>query len=131
MQIEESASDFIPNEEENKEETPINGYPNEGQEQSKKGSKIIEMLKKETGEGSIASYEHHPLNRNGDNNISQIIRGCTGMLGNLNFAILDIVLGSMGFVKDKQNNVNDVEYKEVKKTHNPVKGPTIVNGQNV
>lgn len=120
MDIEECANNSIPDVEIKDNLENENGYPNEGNEQ-KQEFWLWRMLKSETGEGSISSYAHHPLNKDDNDYVGQIIRGFTGMLGNLNFAILDILLGSMGFIKDKKSTVNDVEYEESK--------PTIVNGR--
>jgi hypothetical protein len=120
MDIEESASSYIPNDEATEKintEIPENG--------PKKNS-IFNMLKSETGEGTILSYNNHPLNIKNDKNISQIIRGLSGILGSLNYAILDIILGCFGLVKE-QNETQDVDFEEVKKEN--VKGPTVVNGQ--
>jgi hypothetical protein len=106
MNIEENAENYIPKDEElNNMEIP--------QEEPKKENKILKFLLSPTGEGTIPSYINHPLNFKNDNNISQIIRGLTGMLGNLNFALLDIVLGGMSFFKDR-NKSSYVEMEESK-----------------
>jgi hypothetical protein len=123
MKLEESANNYIPNED--KEENNINnesGFNNDENEQ-KSSNSIINMLKAQTGEGSIQSYSNHPLNMNNNNYVGQIIRGLTGMLGSLNFAILDILLGSFGFIKEKKETVNyTIEDEDIKK-------PSWVNGQ--
>jgi hypothetical protein len=120
MDIEESASSYIPNDEETEK---IN---TEIPENIPKKNSLFNMLKSETGEGTILSYNNHPLNIKNDKNVSQIIRGLSGILGSLNYAILDIILGCFGFAKE-QNETQDVEFEEVKKEN--VKGPTVVNGQ--
>jgi hypothetical protein len=139
MIIEESASNYIPNDEVKIGEPIIdNGYTNEGNE-IKKENWFVTMIKSQTGEGSISSYDNHPLNIKNNDNIAQIIRGLTGMLGSLNFAILDIILGSLGFVKEKKDNENNYSIPDQKESINKNydrneemrKGPTIVNGQNV
>jgi len=124
MQIEESANNYIPKDEE-EQVNPENGYPNEGNE--RKENSILKMLKSETGEGTIQSYNNHPLNMKNDNYVSQMIRGLTGMMGSLNFAILDIILGGFGFAKEKRENVS---YEVVKDedNKNPIQGPSVVNG---
>jgi hypothetical protein len=128
MNIEENAENYIPNDENSGENiNNENGYPNEGNEQ-KKESNFWSMLKAQTGEGSIKSYSNHPLNMKNNDYVGQIIRGLTGMLGTLNFAILDILLGSFGFIKEKKD-VTDYSISDVE-TENPInKGkPNVVNG---
>lgn len=134
MNIEESASNYIPNNEIKSDElSRENGYPNEGSEQPKQNS-FWSMLKSETGEGSIQSYSNHPLNLKSNDYVSQIIRGLTGMIGSLNFAIIDIFLGGFGLFKEKRDHVdyevvNDSDEKVNHNKKNDMSGPTIVNGQ--
>lgn len=59
------------------------------------GSRFMEFLKRPTGEGDISFYVNHPLNYDGSKEMGQVIRGCTGLLGALDFAVLDIGLGMM------------------------------------
>ena len=128
MKLEENASNYIPKEEENvsspeQTENTIN---------TKKGNSILNMLKSETGEGTIESYKNHPLNGKNNNSISQIIRGLTGILGSLNFGILDVILGCLGYVKEKKDNTiynksideNNIQTKE-NFNHDT---PSVVNG---
>jgi hypothetical protein len=137
MNIDQSADNYIPEEEIPKTENNMeNGYPNQGNEIHQ--NKLWDMITSETGEGSINSYTNHPLNKDNNKNISQIIRGFTGMLGKLNYSLLDILLGSMGFIKDKndvtdytvssdqdiKDNVNNNYKNDISK-----KGPTIINGK--
>jgi hypothetical protein len=53
----------------------------------------LDILKAETGKGDIEDYISHPLNLKKNKGIAQILRGLTGLLGNLNLAIVDILLG--------------------------------------
>lgn len=78
--------------------TPAGDAPNGGR------FRIPEFLKAKTGEGSIESYLDHPLNFVKSKALAQIIRGLTGMFGALNYAIIDIVMGSLNFVKGKGAN---------------------------
>ena len=104
MNIEENAENYIPNEEE-KIETETQDIP-------VKENKFLKILLSQTGEGTITSYENHPMNFKNNTSISQILRGFTGMLGNLNFALIDIFLGSMSFFKDRNSNYVEIEEEE-------------------
>jgi hypothetical protein len=128
MKLEENASNYIPKEEENvsspeQTENTIN---------TKKGNSILNMLKSETGEGTIESYKNHPLNGKNNNSISQIIRGLTGILGSLNFGILDVILGCLGYVKEKKDNTiynNSIDENNIQTKENfNHDTPSVVNG---
>lgn len=47
----------------------------------------------ETGPGAVDSYVDHPLNFSRSVGLGQIIRGLTGILGSLEYAVVDIVIG--------------------------------------
>lgn len=47
----------------------------------------------QTGQGPVSSYVDHPLNFSRSEGLAQVIRGITGMLGSLEYAIVDIVIG--------------------------------------
>lgn len=66
------------------------------------------FLRSETGSGSIEDYLEHPLNFDKSRGVAQILRGLTGIAGNLNLAVIDIALGSLQIMKDKRatNEVN-------------------------
>lgn len=53
-----------------------------------------------TGEGSIEDYVDHPMNPNESRGVARILRGATGMLGQLNYAIIDIALGTIEVMKE-------------------------------
>lgn len=59
-------------------------------------------LKAKTGAGSIEDYMIHPLNVHESKGTAQILRGCTGIAGDLDLAILDIGLGVIELVKEKR-----------------------------
>ena len=59
------------------------------------------FLKTPTGPGPIDEYLDHPLNATGSRGMAQIIRGCTGFAGSLDLAIIDITLGALQLVKEK------------------------------
>lgn len=61
----------------------------------------LDFILSETGDGSIEDYLEHPLNSRKSKGIAQILRGMTGLLGNLNYAVLDICLGFFEFSKEK------------------------------
>ncbi|MGA3282468.1 MAG: hypothetical protein ABSD50_15980 [Smithella sp.] len=128
MNIEENASNYIPKEEEN----TISPEQNENPINVKKSNSIFNMLKSETGEGTIQSYNNHPLNAKNNNSISQIIRGLTGILGSLNFGILDIILGCLGYAKEKKDESNPIIENDIPRNNyedNSHKNkPSVVNG---
>lgn len=106
MNIEENAENYIPDQEDE-----VNPNIKEDQQQ-KPQNNILQILFSQTGEGTIESYNNHPMNIKNDKSISQILRGFTGILGNLNFALIDILLGGFSFFKDKNNNSNIIDIKE-------------------
>lgn len=53
----------------------------------------LEKLKAQTGQGDLGEYKNHPLNWNQSKPVARIIRGFTGLLGELNFAVVDILIG--------------------------------------
>lgn len=61
---------------------------------------LLGWLKSPTGEGDVSTYMQHPLNFLRTEGNAQLIRGLTGLLGNLNLAIVDIVLGGMRIVTE-------------------------------
>lgn len=66
------------------------------------GSRLLEMLKAETGSGSIESYLNHPMNFNSSKAVARMLRGLTGMFGSLNYAIIDIVIGGLDLMKNSR-----------------------------
>lgn len=48
-----------------------------------------------TGPGSVDTYIDHPFNINESKGTARIIRGLTGIAGDLNYAIVDIALGAV------------------------------------
>lgn len=63
---------------------------------------IPDFLKAETGPGGIEEYIEHPLNFSSSKGLARMIRGLTGILGSLNLAIIDIVIGGLEFMKEKK-----------------------------
>jgi len=98
MDMENKASDYI-----REENLEVNESIPE-----KRSINFFDILKSETGEGNIDSYKNHPLNFNNSNGVSQILRGATGIFGNLNLAILDIMLGIFQLFIDKKSIVDNV-----------------------
>lgn len=69
------------------------------------GEKIKQILRAETGEGSIGDYIEHPMNFNQSKSVARILRGLTGIMGNLNLAIIDVGLGVLELFKGEKKNV--------------------------
>jgi len=99
MGINDKAEDYINMEEDIEFEKPINGNDEEQVNEQPKSNKILDMLKSKTGEGSLDQYTDHPLNFKNNHYLSQILRGLTGMIGSLDFALIDIIVGTIGFFK--------------------------------
>jgi hypothetical protein len=76
-------------------------------EPSRMGEKFSQILTAETGEGSINSYIDHPMNFSNSMGLAQLIRGLTGIVGNLNLAIVDVIFGALRFSKEKRGALND------------------------
>lgn len=63
------------------------------------------FLKAPTGDGAVEDYMDEPLNFDKSKSTARILRGFTGLLGALNLAIIDIVIGMLEKVKErKQSN---------------------------
>jgi len=59
------------------------------------------ILTSPTGEGNISDYYDHPLNFNYSVPMARIIRGATGILGNLNLGIVDVLVGILELILEK------------------------------
>jgi hypothetical protein len=75
-------------------------------------SRFNEMFSKvltaETGEGSISDYIDHPMNFKKSEGLAQILRGLTGIVGNLKLAIIDVVFGALRFSNEGKGQTNNV-----------------------
>lgn len=110
----EKAENYI-NEEESDFEKVNGDIPNNDNKEVRSSSgtsKILDILKSKTGEGSIEDYKDHPLNFNNNKYIGQILRGLTGILGALDLAIIDISMGILGFFKDRNVSRETLESEE-------------------
>jgi hypothetical protein len=95
MNINESASNYV-------NEKVINNEINTDkiiENTSIGGNPILNFLKSKTGSGSIESYNDHPLNFKNNHFLSQVIRGLTGLIGSLDLALVDIIIGTIGYFK--------------------------------
>lgn len=63
---------------------------------------IPEWVKAQTGAGSVESYIDHPMNFSKSKGMAQILRGLTGMVGELKYALLDVFLGVLQFSKERK-----------------------------
>jgi hypothetical protein len=100
MNIEQSASDYT---EDNINNTS-NGHVDEEVSTKSNGysssNPILNFLKSKTGTGTIESYNNHPLNFKNNHFLSQVIRGLTGLIGSLDLALIDVVIGTIGYFKE-------------------------------
>lgn len=55
----------------------------------------LDWLKSEPGPGDVESYRQHPLNWDGSYEVGQVLRGMTGLLGNLRLAVVDLLIGGL------------------------------------
>lgn len=93
-------------------EPEISIPPLEGPAPSARISDILpdmSFLLSETGSGSIEDYVDHPFNVHGSKGVARVLRGATGLLGNLNYAVIDIGLGVLEVVKE--GNTKEVKHE--------------------
>lgn len=88
------------------ENIPINedtagGNTPQGIDAGEMSQKIIEILKKPTGEGEISDYVEHPLNFEKSESLAQILRGLTGFFGDLKLAVIDVGIGVYRKIKSR------------------------------
>jgi hypothetical protein len=67
----------------------------------------FDKFKAQTGEGELEEYKNHPLNWNNSKSVARIIRGFTGLLGELNFAVVDILIGFFELTNKKKGIANN------------------------
>ena len=65
---------------------------------------VWDLLKKPTGKGQIEDYLDHPLNVSRSAGLGQAIRGLSGLLGSLDYAVVDIVLGVFRALMEGRKN---------------------------
>ncbi len=66
------------------------------------------FLMKKTGQGEVENYLGHPMNPKKSKGRARFLRGCTGIAGDLDLAIIDIMLGSFEMIMEKRaGNVAD------------------------
>jgi len=53
----------------------------------------LKALGSDSPDKEISAYTNHPLNFDGEDSTGRIIRGCEGIIGNLNKSIVDIAVG--------------------------------------
>lgn len=63
------------------------------------GFAIPEFLKAKTGPGSVEEYINHPMNIKKNEHFARMLRGFTGMFNSLDYAIIDVIVGALGFMK--------------------------------
>lgn len=100
MNIDERAEDYI----EDTENIETKNLQNDSAAVPKKNI-FIDILKSKTGQGTIEDYKEHPLNFNNNSGLGQILRGLTGILGQLDLAIIDIFLGGFKILVERKQNV--------------------------
>jgi hypothetical protein len=81
----------------------------ERQEAQQNSGIDLSFLKCETGSGSVEDYKEHALNFDGSMAMARILRGLSGFLGNLNYALADIVVGILEYAKQKNKPDQDID----------------------
>lgn len=61
----------------------------------------LSILKSRTGEGPVEEYINHPLNFNSSRAVARILRGATGLIGELDFALADIAFGLLEYMRGR------------------------------
>lgn len=60
------------------------------------------FLMKKTGPGTVESYLDHPMNPKRSRGFARVLRGLTGIAGDLDLAIIDIVIGGFEMVMERR-----------------------------
>lgn len=67
-----------------------------------RGFTIPEWVKAQTGPGDVEDYVNHPLNFAKSKGFAQVLRGLTGIVGELRYALLDIGMGILQMSKERK-----------------------------
>lgn len=70
----------------------------------------LSFLLAKTGPGAVEEYIEHPLNFDGEKSTARILRGLTGIAGELDYALIDIGLGCLEKIKEKRAPKNGFNY---------------------
>ncbi|HET6527339.1 MAG TPA: hypothetical protein VFG39_01175 [Balneolaceae bacterium] len=73
----------------------------DGDDSAGGGGFDLSFLKSRTGEGPVEEYVNHPLNFNSSPALARIIRGATGIMGELDFALADIAFGLLEHMRGR------------------------------
>lgn len=73
----------------------------------------LSFLAARTGEGSVDEYINHPLNFDNRASTARILRGCTGLCGQLDYALIDIALGVIEKIKEKGEKNKPREWSNI------------------
>ena len=65
------------------------------------------FLMKKTGPGTVESYLDHPMNPKASKGLARVLRGFTGIAGDLDLAIIDIALGGFEMVMERKSGNAD------------------------
>jgi hypothetical protein len=69
------------------------------------------FLLKKTGPGPVESYLDHPMNAKRSKGRARFLRGCTGIAGDLDLAIIDIVIGGAEMMMEGRQGTNDIDQR--------------------
>lgn len=64
------------------------------------------FLMKKTGPGPVESYLDHPMNPKSSSGMARMLRGFTGIAGDLDLAVIDIALGALEMAMEKRSIAN-------------------------
>lgn len=69
----------------------------------------LNILLSKTGPGPIEDYINHPMNFKRSKGFAQMLRGFTGIAGELDYALIDIALGAFNAAKEKTDAIKPTE----------------------
>lgn len=64
----------------------------------------LDWLWADSPDEPIESYIEHPLNFGRSKGIAQALRGLEGIFGNLRKAVIDIIIGTLNYAKERNND---------------------------
>jgi len=69
----------------------------------------LSILLSKTGPGSVDDYVDHPFNASESRGIARVLRGMTGLVGELDYAVVDITLGALEVIKEGRKSHEAVD----------------------
>jgi hypothetical protein len=84
-------------------ENPINGGATYYEEQPKQSIKErFPWLFAQSADEPIENYINHPMNFAKSEGLAQMLRGLSAIIGELRYAVIDVIIGFMKFTKENK-----------------------------